>query len=1547
MSKCKTRNKYAIEEFTVKFPEEKLQWSSKEEYHKLFGKIYKDNINALNAQHTEGDIQSLENKQRNLKMQIEEKLGGPVGGELSVTAEPFTGTVSDNTTDLDVKAATGNEKSLLQNYKKYQTQALKLVRSPVLYHVTTVEEDDRNKFAFKDFHLGAQLGAHVGPKEMAKVYIKEGVGFSSDKLKVYAIALNKLKNPLILIDPAVEWTADSIIEANPVRSAQLGITKDMTDSQIKGKIVKAGYDFVAYENLAEKTGNDVAAIIVLDPNTDTNKVLGELVVSPKEQNKKKIKELNLEKVLPEFFNEFEKNMGKMIIKDVIRTKDYGYKFQIYNEKIIKTDHNLMDKDGRQYTMDESLQSYAKTKEANSPIERARTSTKKLRNEKGEVLFANNVSKESYKEKKLKQYKEVEDVTFNDIESIKKLANDLNEVSENKLSDTHMQHLMWVLDTYVGEAQSIIPEMRIKLNNHGDMNFGAFVPYGKKRGIYISTKEGDKVSYDAQNPAERLVHEVLHAATYFAIESKDSDVADAMYRLQKLHTQVIDKLTWQDLLPSGKDYITKEEEHTAKEVLIHLQGANGFHEFLALGLTNETLSNKLKTLEVTPGKFKEAKNALEALKFMFVDILNAILGIVRREPRGQKAYELMAKLIVDLASANNKALRSRRKLTIGSKVRSKMDQVNTYIATKFDDYEKKTGSKPFPKKPINATKLQTAAWVAKNMWRFFNDPQTRPYYENALTAIGLSPDGVFRQLLDAFSKDDEFKQKVETLGLLSTDIDAKREEVATITTNMLVEAFSSKISKSENIALKEAIVDLDVQSLLTEYTPNEVMELLKDKDSLENALNKEYSKLKKSIKEDNYTSTQAQIKGLAEFMVAGISKTPNQMLNAKNINTLVAKPKKQVTETEQTIDRLATLEAIRKVDDEYKNVVNDLYGKEPDGVLNLLQIHRAFVAKSKIEAFNNENVISNLIKGYTKDIFDEDISLQVNLISKEKELYKEGWDLVNKLNPNKNVVTDQYGVYINKMHVIQNYNRQAFRTTDTRRSGTSITDLERAKGLKDSEVTRRVAIIVRKHPKGIPGMIPVFDQKGNIIDYRYMMSKERKRTLMKQDRRATYTLGRMYASLLDKKASKEMNNKVVKAVIEDTKKNYDPKSNYGKNGKEYTLIKLDADNPKHREFYRILPNYTRTQLNKEFPDGIPIRSDLVRMFFGDRNWSIANLSLFKIMPREVTSAVKIAEDIWKDIVKIYKVDIIIKTPVILVRALASNLMLLKQYGVPLLDVFKLPIQGYHAVTDYQKTHKQMLEIQTRLQVAELKGGNTKALKLKLEGLKAVLQRNSAYPLLSRGLFTSIVDDVDPENSKSGSKLVRKFEDKFATLPKFVKVAGNWLFLTEKTWVYKKMLYATQLVDFLGRYAMFHSGVNKDLQELKRKGLNITTKMKQGIEDKWAHTALMAFLNFNKRGASSLEYAEDMGLIMFTKFFIGIQKVIKQGVRDHPLDFALVAAAQSLLNTNVDDVTDANWWDKKYGYLVYNPVDIATEVLTPGLADAFPRVDNALVNGFVHN
>ena len=266
------------------------------------------------------------------------------------------------------------------------------------------------------------------------------------------------------------------------------------------------------------------------------------------------------------------------------------------------------------------------------------------------------------------------------------------------------------------------------------------------------------------------------------------------------------------------------------------------------------------------------------------------------------------------------------------------------------------------------------------------------------------------------------------------------------------------------------------------------------------------------------------------------------------------------ESIERIDRLATLEALKYTEYSQIEVLNKLIEKDPIGVRNINALHKSFVEKSRRELFTRKdsdgNIIDtsfNEIKGYTKEIFDADVTVEVAPVKDQKEKEKLGFKLVEKLKKNKNDTSkEEMALYVNKDHLVQSMNRTSIRYTDMGRRGTTILDVrykgdeKQAKRLAEIDIKnineKAYKIIENQMKAAVIEMndenplLPVYNEAGVAINYRYIMSKARKRSLLKQDIRAPYVLGRMEASIKDKVQTKKFNDKVLDVLFEDAKKN---------------------------------------------------------------------------------------------------------------------------------------------------------------------------------------------------------------------------------------------------------------------------------------------------------------------------------------------------------------------------------------------------------------------------
>ena len=105
-------------------------------------------------------------------------------------------------------------------------------------------------------------------------------------------------------------------------------------------------------------------------------------------------------------------------------------------------------------------------------------------------------------------------------------------------------------------------------------------------------------------------------------------------------------------------------------------------------------------------------------------------------------------------------------------------------------------------------------------------------------------------------------------------------------------------------------------------------------------------------------------------------------------------------------------------------------------------------------------------------------------------------------------------------------------------------------------------------------------------------------------------------------------------------------------------------------------------------------------------------------------------------------------------------------------------------------------------------------------------------------------------------------------------GKWAFMTHDTPLYKGLSQVNQLSDFVGRYVLY-----KHLTSRKNNPLSKEDAVQKASD---------VFVNYDIAMHPGMQYLDDHGFMMFTKYFLRIQKVLLRLTRDNPLRVLLGVA-----------------------------------------------------------
>jgi hypothetical protein len=98
------------------------------------------------------------------------------------------------------------------------------------------------------------------------------------------------------------------------------------------------------------------------------------------------------------------------------------------------------------------------------------------------------------------------------------------------------------------------------------------------------------------------------------------------------------------------------------------------------------------------------------------------------------------------------------------------------------------------------------------------------------------------------------------------------------------------------------------------------------------------------------------------------------------------------------------------------------------------------------------------------------------------------------------------------------------------------------------------------------------------------------------------------------------------------------------------------------------------------------------------------------------------------------------------------------------------------------------------------------------------------------------------------------------------AAKTIYMAHDTKLYQGVHRVTQLSDFVARYTLYQHLTNQKTKPLTKE---------EAIQE-----ASDAFINYDIPMHRNLQYLDDMGIMMFTKYFLRIQKVLVKNLRDNP-------------------------------------------------------------------
>ena len=165
------------------------------------------------------------------------------------------------------------------------------------------------------------------------------------------------------------------------------------------------------------------------------------------------------------------------------------------------------------------------------------------------------------------------------------------------------------------------------------------------------------------------------------------------------------------------------------------------------------------------------------------------------------------------------------------------------------------------------------------------------------------------------------------------------------------------------------------------------------------------------------------------------------------------------------------------------------------------------------------------------------------------------------------------------------------------------------------------------------------------------------------------------------------------------------------------------------------------------------------------------------------------------------------------------------------------------------------------------------------------------------------------------------------PELIAPLQRGMWMTKRSPMFKMATKATQYSDFISRYTL--------MEHYKKLGVKAGLSIKEAKEVAMSE-AIEAFINYDMADSKMIQYANEMGFAMFTKYMLRIQRVIRKGIVRHPIQFLSAILGQAAIY-DFSDISESMLFVSKdpFDNIGLDMVDKLKTVLSPPTLDIMSK------------
>ena len=1003
----------------------------------------------------------------------------------------------------------------------------------------------------------------------------------------------------------------------------------------------------------------------------------------------------------------------------------------------------------------------------------------------------------------------------------------------------------------------------------------------------------------------------------------------MNRMQELYAAATRELTVESFMkdPQGNNPADYAQAQQKYEVVMGQRGVGKdpigrstlMPAFMALALTNDTFREVLAKLPVPRTEASTQERAFDRLlenqANKMLDQLSDVLSGQKRSANVQQAIDNLAYQLVD-AAQQSQGFYDQYVTPLGTladKANATIVESMSKVADKFTtlaEQRRQAGKdRKLTDSVINNTLEVTASII--------NEEKAGLLGEAILAGANASqalPKWLHDLVADLVGRVDSNADLYDMIKKVRSSIQRLRNQFRTELPKTLAKQFTRKVTKEEWSTMHAAIGKTDLAAVVQNgsFTRTNTLAMLGNQP----ALNRGIRKLEDEIKTlDSKFATQYLDKAqqLATFMMTGV---PGQHLarNARaivrrlgtNNSTLNVDPA-----LERAVDSLVSLYAVNMLSDADKRVMGSLVQSQKTGVEftfgYALGLHNQEL--SRLGDSVNGQAFVNHYKGHMPSLQQDGVSLRID---DDKEFVKLLERSYIRKAPYAKSSLDRsapQSYYFAPVNGRSNFNQGIVQNVRQTMGGVDSITGYTVGGLTGGRITdpRQVARIAAtlstgRYTENGSNLLPVYNAKGDVVAYERSADPTMLQAL-NYNTNFGEVMGAWKGRLAEETLAVQSNQVSVEYMAEMYRK--DTANNSANKAQYVDLFDGNLHNkyPVIEDALKLFTPSTVDAIHAQFPDGrFWVRKDMLDNVIGYRSatvgdawtgntyWSketqeaIRKTAMLVFGNKAYANLVN-AEQTLQGVVQDAKTLIIIKSIIVPVANMMSNMLQLVARGVPVRSILAGLPKKLAETRQYVASEKRAIEAEAELH-ATTDAAKQRRLKVEIQSIRDSYKRMSIWPLIERGELSSMSDDAQPEDQELvAGKLNAFIEAQVNKLPPAIRAAGKYALITKDTALYKGLRKSVEYGDFLAKAILWDDLVNRQGKDVDYANGRITEE----------------FVNFDRLGGRNRQYLEAMGLLWFYNFKIRSAKVGLSIIRNNPLH-ALMAATVPAPSSIGSPITD---------------------------------------------